>query len=208
MSRPHPAARKTTRFVILDLGNVVIDWNVERILEALDFDSEVIDLLRHELFSHSDWIDMDHGKKSEAAVVADVCQRSGLQKHVVETALQVARESLLPITESLALMRDIARNGLPMFCLSNMSRENYAYIRSYELFEMFNGILISGHEGCMKPDEEIFHLALERFGLAPAETLFVDDSSANIETALRLGINGFHFKRSPGCYAGLRQLLF
>lgn len=199
--------KKRNRVVILDLGNVVLDWDVERILESLEYESEVLELLRSELFTHSDWLDMDHGRKSEIAVVADICNRSSLQQATVEEALFVARNSLAPIAESLALMREIFASGMRMYCLSNMSRETWNHIRDYELFEMFSGIVISGLEGCMKPDRDIFDLTLDRYGLPPRRTLFVDDSIANIETAESLGIDGFHFKRSLDCYAGIRELL-
>ena len=201
-------AENRNRVVIFDLGNVVLDWNVERIIDSLGFDDGTLDLLRAELFAHSDWIDMDHGKKSEAAVVADICGRSSLRKDTVEQALLAAKKSLAPIAESLSLMHEIARGGLEMFCLSNMSRETYDHIRDYELFEMFSGIVISAIEGRIKPNEDIFHLTLDRFGLEPRDTLFIDDSIANIETAESLGINGFHFKRSSDCYSGIRELLF
>jgi FMN phosphatase YigB (HAD superfamily) len=89
-----------------------------------------------------------------------------------------------------------------------MSRESWNHIKDQQLFEMFSGIVISGLEGCMKPDEEIFHLILDRFAIEPSTTLFIDDSLANIETSRRLGINGFHFKGSQNCYAEIRHTVF
>ena len=62
-----------------------------------------------------------------------------------------------------------------------------------------------------------------RFLICPTETLpvkptavildlgsalFVDDSLPNVDAALSLGIQAFHFKRSPACYQALRELLF
>ncbi len=196
------------KVVILDLGNVVLDWNVDRILDSLGLEIETLNLLRNELFSHRDWIDLDHGKETEAAVVSKVCERSPLDRETVELALSSARNSLEPIAESLLLMREISDRGIEMFCLSNMSRETYDHIRDMEFFEMFSGIVISGIERCMKPGDDIFHLVIDRFGLTPSDTLFVDDSMPNIDAAERLGINGFHFRRSRNCYSGIRNMLF
>jgi 2-haloacid dehalogenase len=44
-----------------------------------------------------------------------------------------------------------------------------------------------------KPDREIFELLVERFGLDPATTAFVDDRPVNIEAAERLGFVGVPF---------------
>ena len=195
------------KVVIFDLGNVVLDWDVDRILDSLGLEIEELDLLRNELFSHQDWQDMDHGKISETAVVSNVCERSPLTRETVEGALLAAKSSLLPITESVSVMEEIGDQGIEMFCLSNMSRETYEYIKDKEFFGLFSGIVISGVEGCIKPNEDIFHLTINRFGLEPGETLFIDDSLPNIETAQGLGIRGLHFKRSRNCYAGIRDFL-
>jgi putative hydrolase of the HAD superfamily len=196
------------KVVILDLGNVVVDWEVGRILDSLNLEIDELSLLKKELFSHQDWLDMDHGKLSETAVVSSVCERSPLTKDAIEVALLAAKNSLSPIAESISLMQEISDNGIEMFCLSNMSCETYDHIKDNELFDMFSGIVISGVEGCMKPNEDIFHLTINRFRLEPMDTLFIDDSMSNIETAQRLGINGFHFKRSQNCYSEIRELLF
>jgi len=195
------------RVVILDLGNVVLDWNVDRILAALNTGDHERHLLRKELFEHRRWLDLDHGKTSETAVIAQLCDRTPLNREIVEAALETTRQSLVPIAESVSLMQDISGSGIAMFCLSNMSRETWSHVRGLPLFDMFEGCVISAIEGCMKPGEEIFELTLERFGLRPQATLFIDDSAVNVETARRLGIEGFHFRRSPACYRQIRNRL-
>lgn len=194
--------------VIFDLGNVVLDWDVSRILNSLNLAAEEKNLLREELFLHQHWLDLDHGRESETAVVAKVSQTTPLARETVEMALSAARNSLAPIEETLLLMREIADSGIEMHCLSNMSRETYAHIKHREMFDMFDGIVISGIEGCMKPDDDIFHLTIKRFDLEPSNTLFIDDSLPNIDTARRLGLDGFHFKRSQNCYSEIRKRLF
>ena len=106
-----------------------------------------------------------------------------------------------------AKMQEISDAKIDMYCLSNMSCETYEHIKGQEFFDMFNGIVISGIEKCMKPNEDIFHLLVNRYDLVPGNMLFIDDSLPNVDTANRLGIRGFHFKRSEICYASLRELL-
>ncbi|NNF00916.1 MAG: HAD family phosphatase [Pyrinomonadaceae bacterium] len=195
------------KVAIFDLGNVVLDWDVDRVLDSLDLEAEVLTLLRKELFFHRDWLEMDRGTVSETAVVSNISKRSPLQKNAVKKAILAAKNSLQPIPETIKLMEDISNNGIKMFCLSNMSRETYAHIKNMEFFGMFRDIIISGITGCMKPSEDIFRLAIDRFELDPSCSLFIDDSLPNIETARRLGIKGFHFKGSHSCYKGIRSRL-
>ena len=195
------------KVAIFDLGNVVLDWNIDRISSSLNISMEEQNLLKKELFGHRDWLEIDHGKVSEATVATRVCKRSNLKKALIERALFAAKNSLSPIDETLSLMRELSSNGISMFCLSNMSRETYDHIKGYALFDMFSGIVISGIEGCLKPDDDSFRLIVKRFNIDTSCALFIDDSLANIETAQRLGINAFHFKRSPNCYTEIRRLL-
>ena len=194
--------------VIFDLGNVVLNWNPDQVLESLNLGKKETELLKNELFLHQDWQDMDHGKLSESIVVDRVCERSKLDRAIVDKAFSASKSSLYPIEESVALMREIADQGIKLYCLSNMSRETYAHIKHYELFTLFSEIVISGIEGCRKPDEAIFHLVLDRFGLNPAEAFFIDDTLHNVETARKLGIHAYHFKRSKTCYADIRKIVF
>ena len=194
--------------VILDLGNVVLNWDVDGILDSLDMPPAVRDRLRIELFSHQDWIDLDHGITTETEVLDKICERSTLSPSQVEATLNATKQSLLPLTQTLQLMQEIDRAGLPMYCLSNMSRESYTYIQDHDFFKLFSGIVISGIERCMKPDASIFQLILNRFEIDPGKTLFVDDSRPNIDAAQALGIQVYHFKRSPACYQALRDCLF
>jgi len=205
-----PSPEMTTNLittVIFDLGNVLLDWNTEQALAALKLPNSDLKLLRDELFGHQDWLDMDHGSTAETTVASGVSARTGLAITVIEAALEAAKQSLLPIPASVELMREIHDRGFELICLSNMSRETYAHIKHLDFFKLFAGIIISGHEGCMKPDEAIFQLALQRFNLSPTKTLFVDDSLPNILQAQQLGISTYHFKRTDRCYAGIRQIL-
>ena len=54
----------------------------------------------------------------------------------------------------------------------------------------FDGMVTSFDAKSMKPDEAIFRKVISDFGIEPSQTLFFDDSSANIEAARRLGFQG------------------
>ena len=199
---------KGARAVVFDLGNVVLNWDVEGILGSLTFSQAEINSLRHDLFLHQNWLDLDHGIVTEADVTTDLSRRTNLSAGTIEAALLAAKKSLTIIDETIALMEEVSRNNIRMYCLSNMSRETYEHIQDYDFFDLFDGILISGHERCMKPDPKIFHMLLDRFELNPGSTLFIDDSKDNIEAATRQGIRGFHFQGEDLCYTHIREQLF
>ncbi|XP_062446557.1 acyl-CoA dehydrogenase family member 10 isoform X5 [Rhea pennata] len=54
--------------------------------------------------------------------------------------------------------------------------------------KQFDVIVESCHEGIFKPDPRIYKLCLERLGVQPQESIFLDDISQNLKAAAQLGI--------------------
>ena len=55
--------------------------------------------------------------------------------------------------------------------------------------DYFDGIVTSFEARSLKPSPEIFRYAERKLGIDPEETLFIDDSRANLDAAARLGYN-------------------
>lgn len=62
--------------------------------------------------------------------------------------------------------------------LTPMRREDY-----------FDGMVTSFEAKSAKPDAEIFRYTARTLGIRPEETLFFDDSQANVDAARALGFN-------------------
>ena len=45
----------------------------------------------------------------------------------------------------------------------------------------------------LKPDPEIYHLLLERYGLKAQDCVFIDDVEKNVEGARAVGMHAIHF---------------
>ena len=85
-----------------------------------------------------------------------------------------------------------------------MSREFIDFLRRFPVYGLFDGEVISCEEHTVKPEPQIYRILLERYGLDPAQTLFVDDRPCNIAAAEELGIRGqlfnlfYLYRRDPG----------
>ena len=107
------------------------------------------------------------------------------------------------------LVGDLKAAGYRLYVLSNMSREFIDFLRRFPVYGLFDGEVVSCEEHTVKPEPRIYEILLERYGLTPSETLFIDDREMNIEAAA-LGIHGFVFDhRDPdaACDALRRRLL-
>ncbi len=54
-------------------------------------------------------------------------------------------------------------------------------------------MLVSGHEGLIKPDPRIFELLCRRHGLHAPELVFIDDNADNVAAASALGMRALRF---------------
>jgi epoxide hydrolase-like predicted phosphatase len=91
--------------------------------------------------------------------------------------------------------------------LSNASPQLRDLLDEMNVSGLFDVIVISGLVGVQKPDPAIYHIVLERLGVAPAEVIFVDDFVQNIETARALGMQTLHFRAGMDWRAELARRL-
>lgn len=75
------------------------------------------------------------------------------------------------------------------------------------LNDIFDSIVISSKAGYIKPDQQIFDIALSELGVAPPEAVFIDDISRNAAGAEQAGIKAIHYQSLEQLKAELNQLL-
>jgi putative hydrolase of the HAD superfamily len=196
------------RSVIFDFGGVLFRWRPEEIIQGFYPDEARRSLLRETVFQHPDWIELDRGTLSDAAAVERFSARMGRPAEEMRALLQHVKDSLTPMDESFAIVRDLAGRGIPLYALSNMSASMFAHLRErYSVWDHFGGIVISGEINLVKPDPRIFDYIARRYGLVPSETLFIDDHPPNIEAARRQGFRTIQFSDARQCHGELSEYL-
>jgi putative hydrolase of the HAD superfamily len=73
--------------------------------------------------------------------------------------------------------------------------------------DVFDEMVISSEVGMVKPDPRIYQLTLERLGVLPEESVFVDDMLHNIQAAQTVGIHAIQYKSTPQVLADLETLI-
>ena len=117
-------------------------------------------------------------------------------------------DALDPNPGMLDLIREVRRDGIRTALLTNNVREWEPKWRSMlPVDELFETVVDSAFVGCRKPDPRIYHLTLERVGLAPEQCIFIDDMEVNVEAANELGLRGVHFRETAQARADVHALL-
>ncbi len=109
---------------------------------------------------------------------------------------------------------DLRRRGYRTFLLSNTNpyvqqwAESAAFCAYGRPLSSFMDKCYTSYEvGIMKPAEGIFRHMLEDAAILPSETLFLDDSAANVEAAARLGIHALLIEKNADWRAALARRL-
>jgi len=115
---------------------------------------------------------------------------------------------LQPNEELFAFMRTLRDRGYRMAILTNNVREWEPLWRSMlPIDELFELVVDSGFEGVRKPDPRIYEVTLDRLGVAPGATLFVDDLEVNCDAARALGMQAVWFRSNPQAIGEVERLL-
>jgi 2-haloacid dehalogenase len=109
----------------------------------------------------------------------------------------------------LRILRELKEAGHPLYGLTNWSHETFPFARErFDFLTLFDGIVVSGEEGMIKPDPKLYQTLLERYDIDPSRAVFIDDNKANVDAAEALGIHGIHFHTPQQLRAELVELGF
>ena len=152
------------------------------------------------------WKQAQSGFITDADYWADVAAQLGLD----EAELAEFRRDFFGGDRLDEEMLDFIQRLRPRFktaLLSNASPQLQELLDALDVTDLFDVIVVSGVVGAQKPDPAIYRVVLARLGLAPEETIFVDDFVQNIEAAERLGMHTLHFRAGMDWQAELSRRL-
>lgn len=182
--------------VVFDVGNVLYHWSPRTLYERLIPDCQALDAFLSEVVT-PEWHFQHDAGRPFAETSAELIDRYPEHRELIEVWGPRFNESVAgPVEGMHALVEALEAAGVPIFGITNFSGEFWPPFRDREarLFDLFRDIVVSGDERLVKPDPAIYALALDRFGLAPGEGLFIDDSLANVEAARDSGFLAHHFR--------------
>ena len=199
------------RVVVFDLGGVLIDWDPRHLYRKLfPADEAAMEAFLGEICT-VEWNERQDAGRTFAEAVAELMPKHEDKRHLIE-AFGRRFDEMIPgaLDGTVEIARELKGRGVPLYALTNWSSETFPSQRvRFPFLDWFDGIVVSGDEGVIKPDLRIFRILLDRYGVAADESVFIDDNPKNAQAASALGIHGIHFQ-SPaqlrGELAALRLL--
>lgn len=174
---------------VFDMGGVLVDWDPRYLYRDLIGDEQEMERFLAEICT-PEWNKAQDAGRPWAEAVATL---TALHPEYAEwiRAYDEQWERMLGglIEESVAVLTELRERGVPTYGLTNFSAEKWQLtLDRYEVLRGFDGVVVSGEEKVTKPDHEIYRILLERYGLDPATSWYVDDVPTNVLAARELGM--------------------
>ncbi len=185
--------------VVFDVGNVLVDWDPRAFFQRHIADPARLDRFLGEVAT-LEWHTQHDAGRSFADTSAELIALHPDEADHIRLWGERFDEQIGDVLPGMAdLVADLDARDHPLFAVTNFSHEFWPSFRAREaaLLDRFRDILVSGEVKLVKPDPAIYALALDRFGLAPGEGMFVDDRADNVAAAARAGFVGHVFRDAP-----------
>lgn len=177
--------------IVFDMGNVLTKYSMAEYIRRYADSDEAFGIIKNEVCASVEWIMMDRGTMTDEEAVASICKRTPAALYgVIERFIREFRMEQEPNPPMESLVRRLKAAGNKLYLMSNTSRRFRRFSKNIASIAYMDGIWISCEHGYLKPEREAYLDFFDCMGLRPQSCYFIDDSPANIEAGLRLGMEG------------------
>ncbi|PFG19653.1 HAD family hydrolase [Serinibacter salmoneus] len=189
--------------VILDLGNVLLEWDAA--LAHPDLSREEHARICQEIGFADLNLRADAGE-SWAALEAEVATRHPRRAGFLAQYVAGFPASIQsPVAGMPELVAELRALGLRLIGLTNFSAETYPVApRVSPTVASLEAVVVSGEVGLIKPDPRIYRHLMREHRVRPARSVFVDDRPENVFAAEALGMRGVVFTSAQALRVELR----
>lgn len=193
--------------VVFDVGGVLLDWNPRHLYRRLLADEAAVDAFLSDVCT-LEWHFRHDAGRPFAESIPELCQTYPEQAELIQAWSDRYLDMIGgPLDGTVAVLEELDDAGIPTYGLTNMPAEVWApMVEAHPFLARIRGWVVSGQERVVKPDPAIFALLVDRFGLDPATTAFVDDTTVNTDAATHAGLVGIPFGDADTLRCDLRDL--
>ena len=186
------------RNLIFDLGGVLVSLDRKRCLDNFsndlgfdDFGEYLNAYAQKGFFAKFENGDINSAQFRD--IVREHCRKEGVTDEMIDSTLDTFLTEVSPYKVKLLL--DL-KEKYNLLLLSNVNPiawkkccELFLQAQGVDIEDVFDKLYLSFELNASKPGALIYEKVLEDSGIVPQETLFIDDSAANIEAGRVAGLN-------------------
>jgi len=180
--------------IVFDLGNVLIPFDYNIIINKLDLIEEGLGKRFYNLYQINYHL---HRAYEKSAITTEefLSNMLNFTEHKIdgETFCKIYSE-IFTVNEKLTRLLPVFKQNYKLILLSNTNyiHQQYGY-KHYKFFEHFDKLFLSHEVKAVKPEPEIYNAVMYYTKLKPNEHLFIDDVQEYIDGAKNMGWNAIRF---------------
>jgi len=182
--------------VVFDIGGVLVDWDPRHLYRKVFLDADRMEVFLSQVCTPAWHAQHDLGVPFSSSIPALVSEypewADGIRAW--EDRFEEMWSGPIPGSVEVLFHLRASDNRVPLYAATNWGSDNWRLAKTlFPFLEGFEGELVSADVGLLKPDPRFFDLLVDRFGLTPASTLYIDDNPANVRAAAQRGLVVCHF---------------
>lgn len=193
---------KGIRNVVLDLGGVILELDVNRSIELLSVlglqEEENLDII---FSKYPFFLKFETGRISPDEFIDALAAQLG-DHTLKEKIIEAWNAMILGFQPDTIKLLTQLREKYRLFLLSNTNAIHEVYYNDIlhmkhgipNLTDIFEKVYYSHDVNMRKPDHEIFQHVLADSRLNARETLYIDDTEVHVKAAMDLGVHAYHLR--------------
>lgn len=176
--------------IVFDIGNVLAAFDWAGFLHGFGFGPEAEKEISEAVFKSNEWKQVDLGIKSDEELIGLFTANAPQWAEEIRAIFEKWQYSVEEYPFAEAWVKDLKARGLKVYILSNYGRTMFEYARNkFKFLQHIDGGIVSYKLNKIKPDPDIYRALIEKYGLEPERSVFLDDLPDNINAAASLGFN-------------------
>ena len=196
---------RTIDAVVFDIGGVLLDWSPDYLYADLIPDEQerthFLTTVTTPAWNHR----QDEGRPW-AEAIAELTSLHPQHADLIEAYDTGWLKMIKGVyDDTAAVLAELRALRIPTYALTNFSGEKWEVAKeAFPILSHFDGEIVSGVEQTVKPDEKIYRILIDRYGLEPARTFYTDDMQYNVDGARAVGLDAELFTGAPDLRNHLR----
>lgn len=193
--------------IILDMGNVLVDFCWEEDFHNKGLYGEMFERVANATTRHEAWNEFDLANLDYEGIIQNFIKNDP----EIAEEIRLATSSVGGMIRKKEYAEDVINRakaaGYKVYLLSNFSLQAFTEAASELTYiPLADGAVFSCDYHVVKPYPEIYNILLEKYNLKAEECVFLDDSEKNIKGGEALGIKGIVFTDLDDAMDKLREL--
>ncbi len=128
------------------------------------------------------------GQISESEYWQELHSKYGLRIHDSISHELKKWRGLVANKDILMFAQELKAQGLHIAVLSNVIEPTYSAIEQTGYYDLFDEVIASCKVGYVKPEKQIYDIALKRLNVTADESIFIDDKQYCLDPATAMGV--------------------